>query len=129
MAYDEATAERVRKILSARRAVTERKMMGGLCFMVSGSMCCAVTRHGGLLVRVGEDAKEQLLREPHVVPLQTRGRKVMTSFIHLLPEGYRTEAALRKWVTRGLDFVAALPAKPARRKPTPAAARSRKASA
>jgi TfoX/Sxy family transcriptional regulator of competence genes len=129
MAYDEATAERVRKILSGRRAVTERKMMGGLCFMVSGSMCCAVTRHGGILIRVGEEAKEQLLHEPCVVPLQTRGRKVMTSFIHLLPEGYRTEAALRKWVTRGLDFVAALPAKPARRKPMRRAARSKKASA
>ncbi len=127
MAYDEETAERVRKILSGRRNVAEKKMMGGLCFMVSGSMCCTVTRHGGLLIRVGEEAKQRLLREPHVVPLETRGRRVMTSFVHLLPEGYRTDAALRKWLNRGLDYVAALPAKPPRRKRTRRAAQSRKA--
>ncbi len=119
MAYDEETAERVRKILSGRRNV-EKKMMGGLCFMVSGSMCCTVTCHGG-------EAKQRLLREPHAVPLETRGRRVMTSFVHLLPEGYRTDAALRKWLNRGLDFVAALPAKPPRRKRTRRAAQSRKA--
>ena len=129
MAYDEATAERVRKILSARRDVAAKKMMGGLCFMVNGSMCCAVSRHGGLLIRVGDEAKERLLREPHVVPLKTRGHRVMTSFVHVMPEGYRTDAALRTWLARSLDFVATLPAKPPRRKETRRAAPSRKAKA
>lgn len=129
MAYDEATAERVRKILSGRRDVAAKKMMGGLCFMVGGSMCCAVSRHGGLLIRVGEKAKERLLREPHVAPLKTRGRKVMTSFVHVMPEGYQTDAALRTWLARSLDFVDALPAKPPRRTQTRRAAPSRKAQA
>ena len=56
MAYDEATAERVRKLLSGRRDVAEKKMMGGLCFMVKGAMCCSVSGQGGLLVRVGPAA-------------------------------------------------------------------------
>ena len=53
MAYDEATAARLRKLLSARSDVVEKQLMGGLCFMVGGHMCCAVSGRGGLLVRVG----------------------------------------------------------------------------
>ena len=56
MAYDEKTAERVRALLSDRRDVVEKKLMGGLCFMVKGGMCCSVSGRGGLLVRVGRGA-------------------------------------------------------------------------
>ena len=58
MAYDEKTAERVRRALSHRRDVVEKKLMGGLCFMVKGGMCCSVSGRGGLLIRVGVDAQE-----------------------------------------------------------------------
>src|SRR5215471_9616879 len=110
MAYDEATAERVRKLLSHRRDVVAKKMMGGLCFMVGGNMCCVVSGKGGLLIRVGAEAFGRALAEPHVAPMEMRGR-IMTGFVRVAPEGYRTAAALRKWIERGLAFVATMPAK------------------
>jgi TfoX/Sxy family transcriptional regulator of competence genes len=108
MAYDEETAERVRKLLSGRGDVVPKKMMGGLCFMVGGNMCCVVSGKGGLLVRVGPDAFARALAEPHVGPMEMSGR-VMTGFVRVAPEGYRTDSMLRKWVERGLAFVTAMP--------------------
>ncbi len=66
MAYDEKTAGRVRKFLSVRPDVVEKKLMGGLCFMVKGRMCCSVSGKGGLLIRVGSNAHQLMLGEPHV---------------------------------------------------------------
>jgi len=109
MAYDERTAERVRKALSGRRDVVEKKLMGGLTFMVNGAMCCSVSGRGGLLVRVGPLAYERMLAEPHAKPVEMRGR-TMTGFVRVAPDGYRTDSALSKWVQRAVDFVAALPA-------------------
>jgi TfoX/Sxy family transcriptional regulator of competence genes len=113
MAYDEITAERVRDVLSNRRDVVEKKLMGGLCFMVGGAMCCSVSGRGGLLVRVGVQAQERALAEPHVAPMKMAGRTAK-GFVRVAPEGYRTKAALKKWIARGLDFVATLPAKQTR---------------
>ena len=110
MAYDERTAERVRALLAQRRGVVEKKLMGGLCFMVDGGMCCSVSGRGGLLVRVPRDDQERLLGESHVRPMEMRGRPV-PGFVRVDPEGYRTGPALRKWVERGLAGVAARPAK------------------
>jgi hypothetical protein len=110
MAYDEATAARVRKLLAARSDVVEKKLMGGLCFMVGGHMCCSVSSRGGLLVRVGPDAHQTVLDEPNVGPMEMRGR-IMTGFVRVAPEGYRTDAGLKKWVKRGVDFVATMPSK------------------
>jgi TfoX/Sxy family transcriptional regulator of competence genes len=115
MVYDLVTAERVRHLLADRHDVNERKMMGGLCFMVKGGMCCAVSGRGGLLVRVGADAHARLLAAPHVRPMVMAGRSV-TSFVRVMPEGYRSHAALKKWVQRGVAAVAALKTKPTRRK-------------
>src|SRR5215831_16125210 len=112
MAYDEKTAERVRRILSARDDVVERKMMGGLCFMVGGNMCCTVSGRGGMLIRIDKATQERVFAQPHVRPMEM-GVRIMQGFVRVDPEGYRTEAALRKWVARGLDAVAALPARPA----------------
>jgi hypothetical protein len=114
MAYDERTAERMRKVLSARRDVVEKKMMGGLCFMVKGAMCCSVSGKGGILVRVGAPAHERMLGEPHVRPLLMAGRPA-AGFVRVDPDGYRTDAALKKWIQRGLDFVVTLPMKPSRK--------------
>jgi hypothetical protein len=115
MSYDQITAERVRKTLSGRRDVVEKKLMGGLCFMVTDSMCCSVSGKGDLLIRVGASAHGQTLGEPHVSPMKMGGRTVK-GFVRVAPEGYRTDAMLRKWIQRGLDFVATLPAKSPRRK-------------
>src|SRR4029453_19146460 len=108
MPYDEVAAERVRKLLAGRSDVFEQKLMGGLCFMVRGHMCCAISGRGGLLVRIGPDALASFVREPHASPMEMRGR-VMTGYVRVAPEGYETAAGLKKWVTRAVDFVATLP--------------------
>ena len=108
MAYDQELAERVRRILSTRRDVTEKKMMGGLCFMAGGSMCCAASGKGGLLVRVDPKAHERFLREDHVQPADIGGRR-MTGFVRVASEGYRLDAALKKWIERGLAAAASRP--------------------
>jgi TfoX/Sxy family transcriptional regulator of competence genes len=118
MAYDEKTAGRVRKLLSVRPDVVEKKMMGGLCFMVKGLMCCSVSGKGGLLIRVGSDAQQSVLGEAHVQPMEMRGR-IMAGFVRVAPEGYRTEAELKKWVKRGVDFVTAMPSSSPARKQAP----------
>ena len=102
MAYDEQLAERIRRGFGQCKVpFEEKRMMGGLCFMVDGSMCCSVSGRGGLLVRVGTEAREQMMSEPHVQPMGMGGR-TMSGFVRVAPEGYRTGAALRKWVERGI---------------------------
>jgi hypothetical protein len=125
MAYDEKTAGRVRKFLSARPDVVEKKLMGGLCFMVKGHMCCSVSGKGGLLIRVGSDAHPLMLGEPHVEPMEMRGR-IMTGFVRVAPEGYRTEGGLKKWVTRGVDFVVTMPSALSTKKATRRKAREQR---
>jgi TfoX/Sxy family transcriptional regulator of competence genes len=116
LAYDEKTAERVRHLLADRHDVHEKKMMGGLAFIAKGGMCCSVSGRGGLLVRINADEQPKLIAKPHVKPMVMGGRPV-SSFVRVMPEGYRTHASLKKWVQRGLDAVATLPAKP-KRQPT-----------
>ena len=115
MAYDEPTAERVRRLLAGRRDVAEKKLMGGLCFMAAGSMCCSVSGKGGLLVRVIPETLEAMLREAHARPADIGGRR-MTGFIRVAPDGYRTETSLKKWIERGLAAAAARPAATPKRK-------------
>ncbi len=111
MAYDEATAERVRRVLARRKGIAEKTLMGGVAFMANDVMCCSVSGRGGLLVRVIPETREVLLREPHAEAADMRGRQ-MTGFIRVQAEGYRTELDLRKWVDRGLAAAAAKPGKP-----------------
>ena len=126
MAYDETTAVRVRKLLADQRYVAEKKMMGGLCFMVNNTMCCTVSGRGGMLIRVGPQAHARMLQEPHTSPMEMRGR-IMTGFVRLAPEGYQSDTELKKWVRRALDFVAAMPVKTTTRKTEPRKAASAKA--
>jgi TfoX/Sxy family transcriptional regulator of competence genes len=116
MGYDQETAERVRRILSGRPDVAEKKMVGGLSFMVNGSMCCGLT-NSALMVRVGSEAREWALAQPHVRPMEFAGRP-LAAFVCVDPGGFRTDLALAKWVQRGIDFVSARPGKSgAARKP------------
>jgi hypothetical protein len=110
MAYDESAAERIRTLLSGRSDVHEKKMFGGLCFIVRGHMCCAASGRGGLLVRVGPDAPSSVFKEPFASTVEMRGR-VMTGFVRVAPDGYKTASGLKKWVTRAVDCVAAMPKK------------------
>jgi TfoX/Sxy family transcriptional regulator of competence genes len=124
MAYDEKTADRVRRLLGGRESVTEQPLMGGICFMLNGNMCCAVSGRGGLLIRVGPDAHARMVREPHSGPMEM-GNRVMKGYVRVAPEGYSTEAALKKWLMRGVDFAAALPSKAAKaRRPAAKAKRT-----
>jgi TfoX N-terminal domain len=109
MNYDESVAARVRRMLSRRRDVVEKRMVGGLSFLVRGSMCCGVTGDK-LMVRVGPEARSPMLTKPHTEPMKFAGRS-LAGFICVAPAGYRTDRALRIWVQRGIDFVATLPRK------------------
>lgn len=112
MNYDPEAAERVRQVLSNRDGVVEKRMIGGLSFLLNGNMCCGI-RDRALMVQVGARGREQALREPHVWPMQLGGR-TLSGFICVEPAGFAADDALASWVQRGLDFVSGLPAKPVR---------------
>lgn len=84
-------------------------MFGGLAFMVNGHMCCGIVGEN-LVVRVGAEAYERALSQPHARAMDFTGRP-MKGFVYVGPSGYRTAADLRKWVRKGLRFVSSLPAK------------------
>jgi TfoX/Sxy family transcriptional regulator of competence genes len=109
MAYDENLAARVRRLLSTRQDVAEKRMVGGLSFLVDGGMACGVTGDA-LMVRVGSAALERALAEPHVQPMEFAGRR-LAGFVCVDPQAFPTDAALAAWVQRGLDFASTLPAK------------------
>src|SRR5258706_1463621 len=106
MAYDAKTADRVRRLLSGRNGVEEERMVGGLSFSVEGKMCCGVAGDA-LMVRVGAEARERTLAEPHVRPM-VFGKRPLAGFVLVDPAGFGTEASLRKWIQRGLDFATTL---------------------
>ncbi len=109
MAYNEKLAERMRKFLARRKGVTEKRMFGGLAFMLNGNMCCGVVKET-LMVRVGPEQYEKVLREPHARPMDFTGRSIK-GFVYVDPKGCQTDDALRKWVQRATDFVLSLPVK------------------
>lgn len=109
MAYSERLAERVRAVLSATEGVTERRMFGGLAFMLNGHMCCGVSGDD-LMVRVGPDAYEDALAEPHAREMDFTGRP-LRGMVFVAAGGTRSEPELFSWVGRGLHFVAGLPPK------------------
>ena len=113
--------KRVRRILAPRSDVTERRMFGGLCFLVNGSMACGIVK-SELCVRVGPDQHEQALSAPHARPMDFTGR-AMRGFVYVSATGLGDSAALRKWVAMGVQHALATPAK---RKRTPIRASVRK---
>lgn len=108
MAFDEALADRVRDVLAARPELSERRMFGGIAFMLAGNMCCGVIGED-LMVRLGDDG-ERALAEPHTRPMDFTG-KPMKSAIYVDPEGTRDDADLVKWVEASADYAASLPPK------------------
>ena len=108
MPYDEDLAERVREELQADPAFSERKMFGGLCFMLHGNMCAGVVGKR-LMLRLGEEGSGAALEQPHVVPMDFTGRP-MKGMVYVEPEGLRGEA-LARWVDRAATFARGLPPK------------------
>ena len=99
MAYDDALANRVRRLFGSRRDITERRMFGGLTFLLRGHMCCGIVGHD-LMVRVSRDEYHAMIRTPHVRPMDFTG-KPLRGFVYVAPPGVRTASALRRWLTRG----------------------------
>ncbi|MGW5312304.1 TfoX/Sxy family protein [Nocardia thailandica] len=115
MAYDEELAERVRGVLDGGPLPTEKKMFGGLAFLIDGHMAVAVSGRGGLMVRVDPEAGERLTDAPAVAPMVMRGRE-MPGWLRVAAEAVAGDRELRAWVERGVAYVRTLPPKTARRK-------------
>jgi TfoX/Sxy family transcriptional regulator of competence genes len=107
MNYDEKLAARIRRALAERSDVVEKKMFGDLCFMVNGAMCCGLTK-SDLMVRVGRAGLAAALSQPHARPMDFAGR-ALSSMVYVSPAGLKTEAALQRWVRRGVAFVESSP--------------------
>lgn len=102
MVYDEKLAERMRKAMKKRRGVSEKKMFGGLAFMLKGKMFCGIVKND-LMVRVGK-LHQEALAKPHARPMDFTG-KPMAGFIFVSPAGAKSEKSLESWIKMGVDFV------------------------
>jgi TfoX/Sxy family transcriptional regulator of competence genes len=110
MAYDEDLANRLRELLAQEDRIAEKKMFGGLAFLLNGNMSVAASSTGGLLVRVDPADSESCLARPHASLMEMRGR-TMEGWIMVAPEGLKTKRELEAWVKRGISFAKTLPAK------------------
>jgi TfoX/Sxy family transcriptional regulator of competence genes len=109
MAYDTKLGERIRAALKGTRGLEEKKMFGGVGFMVNGNLACGVSKND-LLVRVGAEKHNEAMKRPHVKPFTTTG-KPMAGWILVSPEGCKTEKALADWIKMGVGFAKSLPSK------------------
>ena len=109
MAYDEGVAERIRELFADRRDVEEKKMFGGIAFMLRGHMCVGVVNEV-LMARVGPDQYEDALQRPHARQMDFTG-KPMKGFLYVDPAGFESDGALRAWIELCQRFVMTLPAK------------------
>jgi hypothetical protein len=110
MAYDEDLANRIRELLAAEDGVAEKKMFGGLAFLIGGHMAVAASGQGGLLARVAPEETDALLAEEHVRPMEMRGRQ-MEGWLRVDDEGVRAQRQLEPWVRRGVAYTRSLPPK------------------
>ena len=109
MPYDEAVAARVRNALADDPRIVERRMFGGIAFLLGGNMCCGV-QEDRLMVRVGPDAHADAFARPHARPMDFT-KKPLRGFVYVDPPGFADDPALEEWVGRGVAFAASLPAK------------------
>jgi TfoX/Sxy family transcriptional regulator of competence genes len=112
MAYDEGLAERIRTVLSERPDVVEKRMFGGLAFLVAGRMCVGIVKDE-MMVRVGPERYEALLAKPHVRAMDFTGRP-MKGFLFVAPKGFDADADLERWVEGAVSYALTAPAKASR---------------
>jgi hypothetical protein len=109
MAFDEALADRIRKGLSRKQGITEKKMFGGIGFLLNGNMCVGVWKES-LIVRLDPDNTDDALKEPFVKEFDITGRP-MKGWVLVGPEGIRDDGQLKDWIGRAGKFVGKLPKK------------------
>jgi hypothetical protein len=110
VAYDEELAERVREIVAAEDGLTEKRMFGGLAFLLDGNLAVSASGRGGLLLRIDPADADRLVASEHVDRFEMRG-KAMDGWLHVRPEAVADEAALRAWVGHGTRYARSLPPK------------------
>jgi TfoX/Sxy family transcriptional regulator of competence genes len=110
MAYDEALAARIREHV-AGEPVAEKKMFGGLAFLLGGNMAVAASGQGGLMVRVEPSETALLLEEPGAAPFEMGGRGAMAGWLRVSDDALVDEEDLARWVRRGLSYAGSLPPK------------------
>lgn len=115
MAYNEKLADRVRELIALKEAVVEeKKMFGGLCFMVDGKMCVGISGDE-LMCRIGKDAYEEALKRPGCREMDFTG-KPMQGYVFVGEEGMKTKAAMKYWVDCCLRYIKQVKALPAKKK-------------
>jgi len=107
--FDEKLAERVRKLLGGQRSLEEKRMFGGLAFMVNGHMCCGVL-NDDLVLRVAREEYDNAISRPYARAMDFTGRPTR-GLLYVSPAGFRSARDLRTWVQRSLEFVSSLPPK------------------
>lgn len=110
MTFDDDLANRVRELLAKDPDTTEKRMFGGLAFLVNGHMSVSVSRLGGLLVRVAPSETQSLLARANVFPFEMRGRE-MTGWLRVDDAGLRTKRQLQSWVDRSVSYARSVPPK------------------
>jgi TfoX/Sxy family transcriptional regulator of competence genes len=110
MSYDEDLANRIRELVSSERGVEEKRMFGGLAFLINGHMSVAASGRGGLMVRVPAEDTPKLLGRAHVEPMVMAGRETR-GWIRVATEGLATKRQLQAWVMRGVGHAKSLPPK------------------
>jgi TfoX/Sxy family transcriptional regulator of competence genes len=109
VAYSEELAERIRNVLDGRPGIVERKMFGGVAWMVNGNMACGVIAED-IMVRLDHEEADQAMAEEHVGPMEFTGRP-MRGFLLIEAAGIEEERDLVRWIDTGADFAESLPPK------------------
>lgn len=110
MAYDEELADRIREVVQGEPGLTEKRMFGGLAFLISGNMAVSASSKGGLLLRIDPSQTDALVAEPHVGRMEMRGRE-MNGWLRVDTEVLGTDDALARWVAHGVRYSRSLPPK------------------
>jgi len=114
MAFDEKLADRIREILGNSKSITERKMFGGICFMLNGNMIGGVLKDD-LIVKIDKESHAKAVAQKHVRPFDFTG-KPMVGIIFVSPDGTKTRKNLEQWIEMGTAHARALPAKRKKKK-------------
>jgi hypothetical protein len=108
--YDENLADRIRALLATDHDVVEKKMFGGLAFLIGGNMSVSASGQGGMLLRCDPQETESLVKQPHAERFEMRGR-AMDGWLRVEPEGLESDADLKRWVDVGVGYARSLPPK------------------